>query len=170
MIYKWVGACLIVSCCAGCGLSVSNQQKAEMKMLSELRRFLDNILCELPYKLTPLPDLIRSASSDVSGKLKRLLEAFAGQLDRQCLPDVSCCMTTVLNGIEVDSVRISRLLVLLGNSLGRFDLAGQLRELTGIQEQCKAVLCEMQAEHDLRFRSYRVLAISAGIALTILLI
>lgn len=170
MIYKWLGAGMIISCCTGCGFSIVLHQKSEIKMLQELRHFLDEILCELPYKLTPLPQLIRSASSGLSGRMKQMLDAFAVQLDRQVLPDASCCMNSALDDYEIDSEKILRLLKQLGNSLGRFDLGGQLKELTGLQAECQTALSDMEQENDIRFRSYRVLGLCAGIALTILLI
>lgn len=170
MIYKLIGAGMIVSCCAGCGLSVTLYQKSEMKMLDEFRHFLNTILCELPYKLTPLPELILSGASNMDSRIKQLLEAFSIQLERKVFPDASCCMCSVLNEFKIDSESIKNILIQFGNSLGRFDLEGQIKELTGLQEQCKDTLFEMKIDHEKRFQSYRVLGVSAGIALVILLI
>ena len=62
------------------------------------------------------------------------------------------------------------MLLLLGSSLGRFDLAGQLKGLSAVKGQCALELQELRTDREPRLRSYRVLGLCAGAALVILLI
>ena len=61
-------------------------------------------------------------------------------------------------------------LQLLGKTLGRFDLQGQLSGIASVKQLCKRDLDGLQNNQELRLRSYRTLGICAGVALVILFI
>lgn len=170
MSYKWIGAMLIVGSCGGFGLSLTLHQKREEAMLTQLCRILDEMLWELPFQLTPLSELIRHTAGSTKGMLRTVFDGLAEQLDRQVLPDVQSCMEAVLRENALTFPRLRRMLLLLGQSLGRFDLSGQLKELTSVRELCGQELKLLQSDRDTRLRSYRILGLCAGAALVILLI
>lgn len=58
----------------------------------------------------------------------------------------------------------------LGQTLGRFDLPGQLRGLESIRRTCRRELDELAKNRDVRLRSYQTLGLCAGAALAILFI
>jgi len=59
---------------------------------------------------------------------------------------------------------------LLGSSLGRFDLKGQLSGLESVRNTCRKTLEEMNRNRDNRLRSYQTLGLCCGAALVILFI
>lgn len=170
MSYKWIGAVLIVGSCGGFGISLAVHQKREEAMLTQLCRILDEMLWELPFQLTPLPELVRHTAGKTGGILGGVFLGLAEQLDRQVLPDVLSCMEASLQGAVLSFPRLRGMLLLLGQSLGRFDLSGQLKGLTAVREQCGQELEALRADRDTRLRSYRILGLCAGAALVILLI
>ena len=170
MSYKWIGAVLIVGSCGGFGISLAVQQKREEAMLNQLSRIIDEMLWELPFQLTPLPELIRHTAGKNSGIIGTVFLNLAEQLDRQVLPDVLSCMEAGLQDSILSFPRLRKMLLLLGQSLGRFDLSGQLKGLSSVRERCGQELRELQADRDTRLRSYRILSLCAGAALVILLI
>lgn len=170
MSYKWIGAILIIGSCTGFGVSLAVHQKREELLLRQLSRILDEMLWELPFQLTPLPDLIRHAVAKNTGLIGNLFRGMADQLDRQVLPDALSCMEAELHDAVLAFPRLRKMLLLLGSSLGRFDLAGQLKVLSAVKEQCALELQELRTDRELRLRSYRVLGLCAGAALVILLI
>lgn len=170
MSYKWIGAILIIGSCTGFGVSLAVHQKREELLLRQLSRILDEMLWELPFQLTPLPDLIRHAVAKNTGLIGTLFRGMADQLDRQVLPDALSCMEAELHDAVLAFPRLRKMLLLLGSSLGRFDLAGQLKGLSAVKEQCALELQELRADREPRLRSYRVLGLCAGAALVILLI
>ncbi|MGM9603582.1 MAG: stage III sporulation protein AB [Faecousia sp.] len=170
MSYKWIGAALIVGSCGGFGISMAVHQKREEAMLTQLCRIIDEMLWELPFQLTPLPELIRHTAGKNKGSLGAVFLALAEQLDRQVLPDVLSCMEAGLQDSVLSFPRLRSMLLLLGQSLGRFDLSGQLKGLTSVRERCGQELQELQSDRDTRLRSYRILSLCAGAALVILLI
>lgn len=170
MSYKWIGAILIIGSCTGFGVSLAVHQKREELLLRQLSRILDEMLWELPFQLTPLPDLIRHAVAKNTGLIGNLFRGMADQLDRQVLPDALSCMEAELHDAVLAFPRLRKMLLLLGSSLGRFDLAGQLKGLSAVKEQCELELQELRTDREPRLRSYRVLGLCAGAALVILLI
>lgn len=170
MSYKWIGAILIVGSCGGFGVSLAVQRKREEGMLAQLCGILDNMLWELPFQLTPLPELLRHTAEKNRGTLGTLFLGLAEQLDRQVLPDVLSCMESVLSDTILRFPRVNLLLLQLGASLGRFDLSGQLKGLSALREQCGQQLEELRSDRDTQLRSYRVLGLCAGAALVILLV
>lgn len=170
MSYKWIGALCIVGSCGGFGISLAVQQRNEEKLLCQLRAVLDEMLWELPYRLTPLPELLRHSAKGRKGILPEVLLELAEQLDRQVLPDALSCMHAAIGRAVLSFPRLHQLLLLLGHSLGRFDLSGQLQELTALREQCDGEIRELRLGRSDRLKSYRVLGLCAGAALVILLL
>ena len=122
MVYKWLGAFLIVSSCGGFGFMLSAAQKNEEWMLRQLVGALDDMQCELQYRLTPLPDLCRNAGLHSKGAIRNFFLLLAEELECQLNADVSTCIHHVLEKIDYFPSKTGENILQLGNSLGRFDL------------------------------------------------
>lgn len=170
MSYKWIGAVLIIGSCTGFGISLAVHHAREENLLRQLCRILDEMLWELPFQLTPLPELIRHAARRDSGMLGAIFRGTAEQMDRQVFPDALSCMECEMGEWVNSFPHLRRCLMLLGTSLGRFDLSGQLKGLASVKEQCSQELQELHTDRATRLRSYRVLGLCAGASLAILLI
>ena len=59
MYIKLTGAILIIAGCGGYGIMLSRAHRKEVNALHELVLVLDRMLCELEYRMTPLPELCR---------------------------------------------------------------------------------------------------------------
>lgn len=171
MIFKLIGSLLIIGSCSSFGFSISRYHHQEEALLAELGRIIDQMLWELPFQLAPLPELVNHASTDTANKiLARTMRTFSGHLERQILPDVHSCMEAAIADVGLDFFHARKILSLLGLSLGRFDLSGQINSLSAVREQCRREQEQLQLERTSRIRSYRVLSLCSGIALAILLI
>ena len=170
MSYKWIGAVLILGSCGGFGIGLAAGQKKEERLLCQLVEILEEMLWELPFQLTPLPELLRHAVGNKKGSLSAVLLELARQLDRQVLPDAESCMNAALESGELSSPKLHAQLDRLGQSLGRFDLDGQLKGLTAVKNSCSQELRRLRDSRDIRMRSCRVLGLCAGAALVILLL
>ena len=152
MSYKWIGSILIIGSCTGYGISLALHQRREVQLLCELCRIIDEMLWELPYQMTPLPELLRHTAGGKNGVLGSFFLAIADPARLDSFTHLKTC------------------LLLLGASLGRFNLSGQLKGLSSARVHCQQTIQEMKTNQDIRLRSYRVLGLCAGISLVILLI
>ena len=92
MMYKWVGSVLVFAGCGGFGLSLAGAHIRRERMLMQIRRMLDEMECELRYRLTMLPDLCMIAAKNSTGPVKKVMTAFAGELQNRISPDPASCM------------------------------------------------------------------------------
>jgi len=167
---KWLGATLVILSCGGLGYRIASAYRYEEQTLRQLIAVLDYMECELQYRLTPLPSLCKQAACECRGALSQTFKNLSTELEDQLSPDVHCCMTAALSKV----IKLPRLsyeaLDLLGRSLGRFDLPGQLKGLEGVRMYCRRNLEDLVHNRDNRLRSYQTLGLCAGAALAILFI
>lgn len=170
MNFKWIGAILIVGSTGGFGFSLAVHYLRESQLVAALGDVLDIMLSELMYKLTPLPELVRNSANKAPNIIKCIFESFADHLNQQIMPDASSCMDAAIAEANISYFYLQQLLETLGQSLGRFDLNGQISGLKHVQEQCRQALQALKADQTNRIRSYRILGLCAGISLAIFLI
>ena len=165
---KWIGALLVVFGCGGFGsMLVFNHKKTE-NTLRQLITALDFMECELRYRLTPLPQLCRQTAAERTGIVRVLFSNLAQELEDQVSPDVQCCMNAALVKTGELPSQVRQILKILGQTLGRFDIDGQLKGLNAARSECRRALEELTRDKDLRLRSYQTLGLCAGAALAIL--
>jgi len=167
MDYKWWGAALVFLSCGGFGITLCASHRTEETMLRQLVSVLDYMQCELQYRLTPLPELCRAAGLQAKGSLRQIFLNIAGELEYRLTPDVSSCVNTAMENSCLPP-KTQHNLRLLGNSLGRFDLEGQIKGLEAVRQQCREDIDGLTADRASRFRSYQTLSLCAGAALVIL--
>lgn len=170
MTIKLIGALLIFAGCGGFGFSMALSYRRAEDSLRQLIRALEYIRCELRYKLAPLPQLCRNASCCVTGSMQQVFIFLAEELEQQIAPDASICMDMALARTPGLPETASRQLSQLGQTLGHFDLAGQLQGIDLCIEASRQEADALSREKPNRIRSYQTLGLCAGAALAILLI
>ena len=169
MDIKWIGAILIISACGGFGFTLSYSHRREEKCLRSLIRILDFMASELHFRGTPLPELCYMAAGECGNELNVVFSHLAKELDQNVSPDVHVCMDNSLSDIDLPPVTLQNLR-LLGTSLGRFDLEGQLKGLEAVRAACERELGTLEENKVQRIRSYQTLGLCAGAAVAILFI
>lgn len=170
MNIKWLGAILILAASGGFGIKIVMLHIYEERSLRQLIALLDYMTCELQYRLTPLPELCRQAAAECNGVLSAVFLQLAMELEDQVTPDVYRCMLATMAKIKALPQRTRPELELLGRSLGRFDLEGQLKGLDAVRKSCRQSLDMLNKNKESRLRGYQTLALCAGAALVILFI
>ena len=168
MYLKLIGAGLVVMGCGGFGFYMAHRHRREERTLRELIGILDFMECELQYRLTPLPDLCRLAAGESHGILRCVFLSLTNELEDKLQPDVHQCMISAL----IKTKDIPKLtydsLLLLGRSLGRFDIHGQLAGLESVRQHCRMTADNLSRNQESRLRSYQTLGLCAGAAMAIL--
>lgn len=169
MYIKLTGAILIIIGCGGYGILMAVNHKRETAALHQLAIAMERMICELEYRLTPLPELCRFGAEQTKGPMRQFFLALANAMDEQVSPDVGVCTVTVLKEISALPGHAAAHLQSLGQTLGRFDLSGQLTAFERCKQSCMMQLEVMEHQQGQRLRSYQTLGFCAGSALAILL-
>lgn len=170
MIYRFIGAGMVLLSCGGFGLTIAAQYLKELRLLRQFKTMVEYMEWELSYRLTPLPELCRKTARTLHGPLADTLTALSREMEQQICPDVCSCMYCVLSVGNRLPGSIKRLFGQLGNSLGRFDLDGQLKGFASVRRLCEQEIEKMESGRESRIRSYRTLGFCAGAALIILFV
>lgn len=167
---KWIGAVLVISGCGMFGYSMAAAHRREEAALRQLIAALDYMQCELQYRLTPLPELCRQAGQQSRNLIGQVLLMLAQELECQTGPDVESCIYAALKSGTDMPGRTKKAFEILGTSLGRFDVEGQVRGLESVRSFCRRELEELSVNRDARLRSYQTLGLCAGASLAILFV
>jgi stage III sporulation protein AB len=168
MSLKLIGAVCIILACGGMGYSMAAAHRREEIALRQLIGALDHMGCELQYRLTPLPELCRCAAEDATGCVGQVLQTLSDELASQVAPDATSCMRAAVEKVAKLPPSVRKALLMLGSSLGRYDLPGQIKGIEAVRIQCRTDLEALSENRDVRLRSYQTLGLCAGCALAIL--
>lgn len=167
---KAIGIIFILAGCGGFGFKLAYAHIKEEKSLRTLIRVLDYMECELQYHMTPLPDLCKKAAAECDGMLQKVFYRLATSLEDRISPNVEQCMHLALSAVKDMPQLTLSAMDLLGKTLGRFDMEGQLKGLESVRQECRRNLNELMQNREVRLRNYQTLGLCAGAALAILLI
>ena len=170
MHIKWIGAALIICSSGFVGFKICAAYRQEEENLRQLISALDYMVWELRYHQSALPDICRQIGTERSGCIGMLFCQLAEKLESQTAPDVQSCLAAAAADCCRISGRVEEAVCIMGSSLGRFDLEGQLLGLESVRIYCREQLEVMSKDRDTRLRSYQTLGLCAGAALAILFV
>lgn len=169
-MFKLLGSILVIGGCGGVGFMLALSHKRTEMVLRQLLSALDFMECELQYRLTPLPELCRQTAAESKGWVGDIFLALADELDNQISPEVKSCMNAALAKSRELPEQAKIAMTELGQTLGRFDLPGQIKGIENVRQICRQGLDTLSSNRDQRIRSYQTLSLCAGAALAILFI
>jgi len=168
MDLRFLGAGLILIGCFGFGARLACSYSKNERAIRQLMRGLSIMDRELRFKLSPLSELCRTASQEMSGISGRVMNAFVFQLESRTMPDACSCMRYVLSQVYIPEHRTRELFVLLGQTLGRYDLDGQLSGLSELKIACADSLEGLRSRRKEYLRCHQTLFVCAGVSMIIL--
>lgn len=142
--------------------------RREQRALEQLHLALEWMVCDLNYRMPPLAQLCRGASAQCKGSVSAVFRQLATELEGQVVPNAAACMTAALAAVPQLPSAAAHQMRLLGQTLGRFDLQGQLAGMESAMGRCSLLLEQFRADSQTRLRNYQTLGICAGVALVIL--
>lgn len=170
MMVKIVGAMLIIGSCGWVGFSITSTYRREEACLRYLLNVVDYIQCELQYRLTPLPQLCQAAGTYQKNAVGAIMTSIGSMLAQRKCDDVFGCVELALSEAQKFPRLTAQGIRQLGQTLGTFDLEGQIRELEAVREYCRAQIAQLGENRESRLRSYQTLSLCAGAALAILFV
>ena len=169
MIYKLLGAAIITLSCGGFGLSMALAHRKEVRALQSLINAINFMKCELEYHCIPLPELCRKTARISQSIIGKFFSELSNALESQICPDTKTCVKYALSKMNYQPRAVRNIILELSDTLGCFNLSGQLDGLVQAVRQAEKVLNELTFEQDVRLRRYQTLGLCAGAALAILL-
>ena len=170
MILKLIGTVFVIAGCGGVGFRIAANHRKEECNLRQLIGILDYMECELQYHLTPLPELCRQVSKEFTGLLGEVFWELSTEMEAQTSSNMEICMATAIQKVGRLTTLANEQLQMLGKSVGRFDIDGQLKGLESVRQDCRRKLDALSVNRDTRLRSYQTLGLCAGAALAILFV
>ena len=167
---RLTGAFLLAAGPALAGFYAAARLGRRPRMLRELAGALEQMEREVAFRLTPLPEIFAGLAAEHSGAVGAVFSACAagteglerrpmGQVWRRALEEA---------GLDLDA-RSARVLEELGDVLGRYDAEGLRAALCGAAEELRAAAGQAERELEQKGRMERVLGLTAGAMLAILL-
>ncbi len=169
-IMKLIGAAIILLACGSIGYGIRRAHCREINTMKLFISALDYMECELQFRMYPLPELCRLTANECEGCLQRFFSMLANELEDQISPDVKKCVCAVLSRIQDIPLSTAEAISMMGKSMGRFDLEGQLKGLESVRSECRVKLGKLMGSSEARVRSYQTLGLCAGAAIIILLV
>ncbi len=169
MYLKIMGALLTLAACGYIGLCKTSAYKHQERMLQQLIHALEFMENELQYRMPDLPQLCGATAGQCKGPLRDVFISLSKRLEEEILPDAAGCMDAVLDE-KVLPAMVREKMRLLGKTLGRFDLPGQLSGIASVKELASRDLSGLASHRKEHNRICQTLAMCAGAALVILLI
>lgn len=169
MEFRIFGALLIVAGFSASGFMISRTQKTGIFLLEELICTLDNLICELEYRRTPLPELCRTVAKNRHSRLNTFFYKVAEEMDSQVNPNVSACVQAALAGHGDLPETVQTILRRLGESLGRFDIEGEILSLQSLRAETAEKLNDMRITQKEKAKTNRTLWVCAGALAAVLM-
>ncbi|MCQ2418953.1 MAG: stage III sporulation protein AB [Clostridia bacterium] len=166
------GAVLILCGSAGFGFGAAWQMKRTVSQLEMLGTAMHLMECELSFISPPLPRLMRTVSKDTQGAVSVLFANYAKLLSNPATRDTEEAMRKALEMTKRLSLPSGTVFSLLefSQTLGRYDLPGQLSALASARSRLSGQLEHLRSEQKDRCRTYQTLGICAGLAVVILIL
>ena len=168
-VYRIIGSFLIISGCTLVGAIKFSAEKREIRLIQELVNALNIMICQLEFQRTPLPELCTHVAKS-NNELTDFFLLLENELKTQVLANVSDCVDIVIENIKTFPGCVEELLLLLGDSLGRYDADGQLSQLRHVVAVCCNTLDNLQQRHNKMGKTNQTLWICAGVALAVIML
>ena len=161
---RLLGAALVAAGCVTAGCSAAASLSARTRDLGEAEQILESIARELEWSLVPLPEALRRASAG-SGKAKNWLYPLAEAVSASQDQSFQSLWNHALRTRE-DYAVLER----LGSVLGRYDAASQCQALAAAGARLHGLREEAAERQKGLAHLYRVLGVSVGALLIVLLL
>ena len=170
MMYKVLGSILVILACGGFGFSIAASHRKVVRLLNSLIAGIAFMRCELQYRCTALPELCNKTATMLPDAIGHFFKKLSNELESQICPDTRSCAINALSKMREIPTAVQDCIITMADTLGCFDLNGQLEGREQAEHQAQYELQKLTFELDKRLRSYKTLGLCAGAALAILLV
>ena len=169
---KLLGVLLVVVGSAAFGFGSASGIRRQIRLLQELIARLQDMKSQIAYRMTPLPELLEQMAVACHTELAAFFTAFAENMTGNMLMSVPVAASMALectHNLPLDAEGQETLRTFC-QSLGLYDLDGQLAALNLAQTRLQQQLDTLEASKRARCRSYQTIGVCAGLAIAVILV
>ena len=170
MSIKVFGAIFVLVASGLMGFKLSRAYTLQVHQLEQLIQSFEYIKCEMQYRMTSLTMQFQQCSTFTDGAISSFFAEMVIELESQINPNAGYCLNAVLGRMKSLSPAAAAVLRNFGQTLGCFDLRGQLICLEDTITYSQDTLKRLKDNYTNKTRNYQTLGLSAGAALIILFI
>lgn len=169
---KIMGVILVVFGASATGFTMAFHVRRIVTSLQQLLSALELMKSEIEYHRTPMPELMRLVALSSSGGIASFFGMLADNLFRYHDRSMRDMMKQSIQATPVCTfpANIQHTLLDLGNALGKYDVAGQIRAIEYASVRLNGILKQYLREQQAQMRSYCTLGICAGLAIGIMML
>lgn len=167
-----LGIILVVCGASGFGFGAAIHLKRTLRQLAALDSAMQLMECELRFTHPVMPKLCRTVAESADGAVAELFRTLSVELSDSRTQSTEAAMQKAIEKTKrlcLPSRAVFSLLE-LGETLGKYDLTGQLSVLASIRKRLAIELSALEREQVQRTKTYATLGICAGIAVVILIL
>lgn len=169
-LIKIVGSGMILASSAWTGLRAALCLRRTQEQLRELCAALELMAGEVSFAATPFVPLCRRAGAGRCEAVRGFFEALAAEAELPEHATVGMTQRACAAAKLVLPGRTLSAMERLFDAYGRFDRAGQLRQIELVSEELRQLTAELSVQLRDRCRSYELLGLTAGAAVLVLVI
>lgn len=170
MIYRLIGAALIVLSCSAMGFCMAASHKREVRLLQGFLTSVQYMKSELQYRCIPLPELCSKTALVSDDIVAQFFSLLSKNLITQVYSNPVDCAQSAIKQLKNAPATLTSVMQTFSGHLGMFNLEGQVRALERTANETQDALKKLSQDQEVRMRSYQTLGICAGAALAILLV
>ena len=168
---KMIGLTLIFASSGEAGISMARAVRTQLTQLRALIDALCAVRCELQTRMTPLPEAFAQLPA-CDARVGAFFEALRSNLTAAQTCTVGYAYRQALRqtpGLQFSAPTRAALLVLF-ESLGKYDLDGNLQLLSMTAARLQTELAQLQTAGKARCKTYVTLGVCTGLAVAVILL
>ncbi len=165
------GAILLVFGAASVGMRAAEQLTLHVRVLREMMAALMILERELTFRATPMPELLEQLGERTKGPISRLFVSCWRGMDNLGERSLGDLWRLALEADDLPLEDEERETVgELGNILGRYDAESQREAVAATRDRLSQFLSQAEEKRDKMGRVYRVMGVTGGAFIAILLL
>lgn len=169
MTIRMCGAALTLLSGVLYAVKVTKEHRRKEACFEELQLILEHFVWQLQTNLSALSVCCQAAAGCGKGQMGTLFRQLALRLEQGSGADPGNCMEELVMAQNLPA-QLRQRLFQLADTLGRYDLSGQIAGIQAVQALCRRDLQTLESERTKTVKSCRVLGLCTGAAVAILLL
>lgn len=173
MLFKLIGAALIICACSKIGFDFASCLSKRVEQLQDIKLGLSAILTEISFRGTPLAEALKKSADIMHTRSKVIFLLSSAMLESDhVITAKEAILAAIENHSEDSSLKDEDFTVLKGFAglIGTSDLANEIANIEITQQKYDNLIRHAEQQRDKYAKLYRSSGVLAGLLITVLFI